>query len=154
MHKITISTHRVVREVSKHRFSGSRNLFVSLNFMCDKWKTLLSTLWASGIMRNPIKWTKIVIIPPRAVKVMSKHMFLGSRNHLLASNASKCTCVRSGRLCRVHYDHCPLYAKTSTSFTSINSSDKCVGHWALNLNTRLHQLTWWNCRNKINKITI
>ena len=57
LYKITISTPWVVREVSKHRFSGSRNLSVSLNFMCDKWKTLLSTLWPSGIMPNPIKWT-------------------------------------------------------------------------------------------------
>ena len=47
VHKITISTPRVVREVSKHRFSGSRNLFLSSNvmcLMCDKLKTLLGTL--------------------------------------------------------------------------------------------------------------
>ena len=56
LYKITISTPRVVREVSKHRFSGWRNTFLSSNIICDKWKTLLGTLWVSAIMQNLIKW--------------------------------------------------------------------------------------------------
>ena len=35
---------REVKVVSKHRFSGSRNLFLALGIMCDEEKTLISAL--------------------------------------------------------------------------------------------------------------
>ena len=54
LYRITISTPWVVREVSKHRFSGLRNASLSSNSMCYKWKTLLGTLWPSAIMQNLI----------------------------------------------------------------------------------------------------
>ena len=44
LYKITILAPRAAKEVSKHRFSGSRNHFLPLDIMCDEEKTLMGAL--------------------------------------------------------------------------------------------------------------
>ena len=46
---------REVKMVSNHRFSGSRNLFLALDIMCDEEKTLIGALWVSAIMSKVLK---------------------------------------------------------------------------------------------------
>ena len=44
LYKITILAPRAAKEVSKYRFSGSKNHFLQLNTMCDEEKTLMGAL--------------------------------------------------------------------------------------------------------------
>ena len=41
LYKIISFPSRVAKEVSNHRFSGSRNHFLALDIMCDEEKTLI-----------------------------------------------------------------------------------------------------------------
>ena len=43
---------REVKVVSNHRFSGSRNLFMTFDIICDELKTLMGVLWVSVITLN------------------------------------------------------------------------------------------------------
>ena len=44
IHKIPISTPKVIKKVSKHRFSGSRNHIMTVEIMCNEEKTLIGAL--------------------------------------------------------------------------------------------------------------
>ena len=77
---------REVKVVSKHMFSRSRNLSLTLDFMCEEEKTLIGALWVSAIMSKLLKVPKTVNMPSREVKMVSNHRFPGSRNHFLASD--------------------------------------------------------------------
>ena len=83
-HKFVIIPLRGVKVVSKHMFSRSRNLSLTLDFMCEEEKTLIGALWASAIMSKLLKVPKTVNMPSREVKMVSNHRFSGSRNLFLA----------------------------------------------------------------------
>ena len=49
---------REVKVVSKHMFSRSRNLSLTLDFMCEGENTMMGALWVSAIMRKLLKLSK------------------------------------------------------------------------------------------------